>query len=99
MPGNWEGSTRRDTLPANWATEIRPAVIARDKGRCRWIQNNARCPAPGTDVDHIGYRDDHRLVNLRLLCREHHNRRSSAQGNAAQAAWRTRNVEAHPAYS
>ena len=97
MPGNWAGSTRRASLPANWATVIRPAVLARDKGRCRWIENNRRCPCPATDVDHIADRHDHSLGNLRSLCSEHHNRRSSAQGNAAKKARRDRNIERHPA--
>lgn len=98
MPGNWAGSRRRAELPANWYTEIRPAVIARDKGRCRWIENNGRCPEPGTDVDHVGDPDDHSLAALRLLCAGHHGRRSSAQGNAAKKAKRDRNVERHPAF-
>lgn len=97
MPGNWEGSQRRDELPADWAA-IRQIVILRDRGRCRWIESNARCPAPGTDVDHVGDKLDHSPANLRLLCSAHHNRRSSAQGNAAQRARRLRNVESHPAF-
>jgi hypothetical protein len=32
-----------------------------------------------------------------LLCSAHHDRRSSAQGNAAKKARRDRNVERHPA--
>jgi 5-methylcytosine-specific restriction protein A len=99
MPGNWEGSHRREQLPPGWETRIRPAIIARDSGRCRWIENNRRCPEPGTDVDHVGDPHDHSLANLRLLCRTHHNRRSSRQGNDAQRARRLRNVEPHPALS
>lgn len=97
MPGNWEGSRRKDTLPPQWAA-IRRQVIERDRGRCRWIENSKRCPAPGTDVDHIGDRDNHELSNLRLLCAAHHARRSSRQGNEAQRARRARNVETHPAF-
>lgn len=96
MPGNWEGSHRKADLPLGWP-EIRRQVIERDKGRCRWIENNGRCPAPGTDVDHIGDPHDHALKNLRLLCGTHHDRRSSAQGNAARRARRDRNIETHPA--
>lgn len=97
MTGNWAGSTRHDDLPPGW-TALRRQVIERDRGRCRWIENNGRCPAPGTDVDHIGDRNDHNLKNLRLLCAAHHARRSSAQGNAARHARRIRNTETHPAY-
>lgn len=101
MPGGWTGSSqtdRRSQLPADWQSRIRPAVIARDSGRCRWIENNARCAERGTDVDHIRDPDDHRLENLRLLCAGHHARRTSAQGHAAKKAWKNRNVERHPAF-
>jgi 5-methylcytosine-specific restriction protein A len=97
VPGHWQGSRRREQLPPGWESRIRPAIIARDSGRCRWIENNQRCPERGTDVDHIGDPADHSLLNLRLLCRTHHNRRSSRQGNAARAERRRRNTEAHPA--
>lgn len=101
MPGGWTGTSatsRRAELPADWYTRIRPAVIKRDKGRCRWIENNARCAEPGTDVDHKDDPMDHGLSNLRLLCATHHARRTSAQGVAAKKAWKERNVERHPAY-
>jgi hypothetical protein len=77
---------------------IRPAVIARDSGRCRWIENNARCPERGTDVDHIDDPLDHSMKNLRLLCSAHHARRTSRQGHAAKKAKKDRNVEQHPAF-
>lgn len=37
MAGGWEGSDRKSQLPANWDSEIRPAVLARDGHRCTWI--------------------------------------------------------------
>ncbi len=98
MPGRWQGSRRREQLPANWAA-IRQIIIIRDRGRCRWIENNGRCPAVGTDVDDPDDPDDHSPSNLRLLCSAHHDRRSSAQGNEAKRARAVRNVEAHPGYS
>ncbi len=99
MPGQWEGSNRKTELPSDWSSTIRPAIIARDSGRCRWIEGGRRCPERGTDVDHIRDSHDHSLSNLRLLCSAHHDRRSSAQGNAARRAKALRNVEPHPGYS
>jgi hypothetical protein len=85
MSGHWKGSNRRSELPPNWYTEIRPAVMERDAYRCTaTLRDDTRCPEPGTDVDHIGDPHDHSLGNLRLLCSWHHNKRSSAQGNAAR---------------
>lgn len=95
MGGGWAGSTRRDTLPPDWRTRIRPAVIARDKV-CQWrMSEGGKCGAPGNQVDHIGDRLDHRLENLQLLCAEHHNLKSSRQGNAAKPRER-RPPEKHP---
>lgn len=79
----WEGSTRRATLPPNWAS-IRRAVLTRDGHACTWTDEGRRCGAAANQVDHIDRPDDHTLANLRALCRWHHDRRSSAQGNAAR---------------
>lgn len=85
MPGNWEGSNRRAQLPPNWYTEIRPAILQRDGHRCtERLRDGSRCTEPGTDVDHIGDPHNHQHDNLRLLCGWHHNKKSSAQGNAAR---------------
>lgn len=89
MPGQWQGSDRRDRLPSNWDTEIRPAILKRDSYRCRWIEHNQRCTARATDVDHINRGDDHRPQNLRALCAPHHARKSSAEGNQAKAQRKT----------
>lgn len=97
MPGGWVGSQRKSELPDDWSSKIRPAIIARDSGRCRWIEGGRRCPERGTDVDHVGDKNDHDLANLRLLCDGHHKRRTSAQGHAAKKARAERNVERHPA--
>lgn len=87
MPG-WEGSTRKETLPSDWE-ERRKKVIKRDRGICQWEDDEGLafndvgeqiCGQPGTDVDHKGRRNDHRLSQLRLLCKTHHNRRSAQQG-------------------
>lgn len=92
----WEGSTRRETLPANWYTEIRPAVLERDKYRCR-IGFEGLCVVDANQVDHIGDRDDHRLEMLRAACEPCHRRRSSQQGRAARVSER-RPPELHPAF-
>ena len=92
----WEGSTRRDRLPRNWNSELRPAVFARDGDIC-WI-----CGEPGADeIDHKIQGDDHRLENLApihgwrtgLQC---HARKSAAEGAAARPRL-YRSPEPHPA--
>lgn len=92
----WEGSTRRSRLPANWASEIVPAVKKRDQGICWW------CGLPGADeVDHKQRGDDHSLDNLGMIhgwrtpygC---HKKKSSAEGNAAKIP-RHQPPEIHPA--
>lgn len=40
MPGQWQGSTRRTTLPPNWKTEIRPDILDRDRHRCTWLDGH-----------------------------------------------------------
>ena len=55
----WQDSTRKQRLPANWDSEIRPAVFGRDGDIC-WV-----CGERGADeVDHKTPGDDHRLENL-----------------------------------
>lgn len=101
MP-QWEGSDRRQRLPANWPT-LRRRVLRRDGGRCTALDRaGARCAEPATDVDHIVAGDDHREANLTSLCGWHHQRKSSREGAAALAAKRRRiakrfqRTEAHP---
>lgn len=102
MP-NWEGSDRRDRLPPDWNTRIRPRILRRDGHRCTARHTGgAHCPEPATDVDHIIPGDDHRDENLTSLCQWHHQRKSSREGAAARAAqWRRHNrryrrTEGHP---
>lgn len=84
-PDSWAGSTRKDTLPADW-DRLRRAVLKRDGGRCTWRDNGQRCPELATDVDHIHDRDDHSMRNLRSLCSAHHLKRTSQQAYAAKMA-------------
>lgn len=81
----WEGSTRKETLPVDW-DRLRRACLNRDGHRCTWMDKGRRCPEPATDVDHVGNRDDHRLRNLRALCSGHHLKRTSQQAYQAKMA-------------
>ena len=82
----WEGSTRKETLPPDWA-QRRQAVFARDGNRCVVIKKDGRrCwDRELLECDHIGDRNDHSLENLRTLCQWHHARRSASQGGLASA--------------
>ena len=83
MPG-WQGSTRRVTLPPNWAV-LCQQVMDRDHWQCQHVRADTgiTCGLHATDTDHIGDRDDHSLGNLRALCPWHHLRRSGRQGGVA----------------
>lgn len=105
MSGNWEGSDRKDRLPKSWPG-LCARVKERDRHRCTWRGDDdgdgldragRRCWKRGTEVDHIVPGDDHRLRNLRTLCKGHHRAKSSREGNAAQAKPpATREPEPHP---
>jgi 5-methylcytosine-specific restriction endonuclease McrA len=95
----WQDSTRRDRFPSNWA-RIRQQILERDGHRCQWVDQLGQCGQIATDVDHIrpvsqGGTDAPQ--NLTSLCRWHHNRKSSAEGNAARWQHRdARPAERHP---
>ncbi len=94
----WSGSDRRSQLPRNWAA-IRRRIIRRDEGRCTALYSDGRrCELPGTDVDHIVPGDDHRDVNLRLLCPWHHQHKSSSEGGTAAALTRVSIHKPRPAH-
>lgn len=83
MNGNWEGSTRRDRLPANWQA-LRRQVHRRDKSQCQMrLPSGSLCLEPATDVDHIRRGDNHDLSNLRCICDWHHSRKSAEEGRKA----------------
>ncbi|MBT2467841.1 HNH endonuclease [Streptomyces sp. ISL-66] len=93
MSGGWTDSNRRAELPPNWYTEIRPAVLKRDVSLCQ------ACGNPASDVDHIGDKRDHRLVNLQALCGWCHRRKTSRQGNQSDSRTKIREgrrPEDHP---
>lgn len=102
MPnGQWSGSNRRSRLPKDWP-KIRNRVLKRDQHTCTHIDDGIRCSERATEVDHIRPGDDHRESNLRSLCSDHHQAKSSAEGGAALAAQRRRHnarfrrTETHP---
>lgn len=99
MAGGWAGSNRRRRLPANWAA-IRQQVIERDGGQCTaTLDDGTRCTNRGSEVDHIrAMTDDHTLAALQLLCRWHHYRKSSREGNMSNRVRvrERRDAEPHP---
>lgn len=97
-PMAWETSDRKSRLPREWPKLVQE-VKTRDGGRCTWIlPSGARCPRPGTDVDHIRPGDDHRLRNLRLLCHHHHECKTVKEAWAGRARKKPkgRPEERHP---
>jgi 5-methylcytosine-specific restriction protein A len=97
VSGGWADSNRRAELPPNWATEIRPAILARDNHRCQHLDHGHRCGRPASDVDHIRRGTDHSPENLQALCADHHAAKTSREGNAARwAGPRRRPTERHP---
>ncbi len=97
MSGGWADSNRRDELPPNWHSELRPYVLQRDAYRCRWDEGGHICGHHANQVDHIRPGNDHRPSNLQALCEHHHAVKSSREGNAAR--WREtvrRPPERHP---
>lgn len=82
----WEGSTRKESLPADWPRRRR-AVFQRDGWRCTYVdpQTRDRCRGPAEECDHIGDRLNHDPSNLRSMCSYHHGKKSGGQGGVARA--------------
>ena len=99
MSGGWANSDRKSRLPADWPL-LRQVVMERCGGRCETVKKNGkRCWDKATQVDHVIPGDDHSLANLAGICDWCHARKSSREGNAAQAAQRELlkyPVEPHP---
>ena len=93
----WNTSTRRERLPSNWS-ELRGIVMQNALYRCQaTMKDGSRCTDKGTDVDHIEPGDNHDLSNLQLLCKWHHNKKSSQEGNKARPRYtEKRPPESHP---
>lgn len=86
---------------------MRKRIGRRDNWLCQWqwrdeLGKPRICLAPAREVDHIRPGNDHRDENLRCLCTYHHAKKSSNEGNAAQAVKRRQinkrfvRVEDHP---
>ena len=83
----WERSDRRERLPSDWAAR-REAVRRRAGDRCEIAGPAGRCPAYGTDCDHIARGDDHDLANLQWICRPHHLAKTAVEANEARVSAR-----------
>jgi 5-methylcytosine-specific restriction enzyme A len=87
----WEGSDRRNRLPADWK-KIRRQILKRDGFACQWRTGPMSvCGETGNEVDHIRPGDDHSPANLRVLCNWHHKKKSSSEGGRASLAKRKAN--------
>lgn len=94
----WQGSDRRSELPSNWNALVKQ-VKERDGGRCRWtLPSGARCPRPGSDVDHRYSPTRHGLADLWLLCRAHHDKKTQGEARFGRRRRKApgRAPEAHP---
>jgi 5-methylcytosine-specific restriction endonuclease McrA len=86
--------------PEGWK-KIRERILERDGHRCTVVRSDGtRCTAPAYAVDHLinvragGTEDD---SNLASMCRWHHDRKTSAEGNRARKRVRqAREPEPHP---
>lgn len=97
-------SSRVEPLPPNWASEIRPRILARDGHACQQeiSYDGTKCGAYAYRVDHItpahlggGHEDD----NLQALCDTHTRIKDSTEGGRAAQAKRPsrrRPTEPHP---
>lgn len=99
---SWSTSNRRDRLPSDWS-KTRRRILKRDRHECQHRdRDDLLCGRPATEVDHVKAGDDHRDSNLSSICTWHHARKSSKEGNEANAQRRQeidsrfRVTEAHP---
>lgn len=83
----WEGSTRRQRLPADW--EKRRRVTLDAYGRRCYICSNGDC----NEVDHVDGTDDHTYANLRPICPPCHKRKTQGEATAGRARARASREE------
>lgn len=85
---------RRDELPPGWA-KIRARIKRRDEGVCQWPlpYGGGICGAPGDGgVDHKVDPHYHEDDGLWLLCRRHHDRKTTSEATAGRAAAKQRST-------
>ncbi|MEU4221982.1 HNH endonuclease signature motif containing protein [Actinoplanes sp. NPDC026623] len=72
-------------------------MVVRDRagGQCEAVERGMRCPAPGTDCDHVRPGNDHSYANLQWLCGPHHAVKSAREGAQARVPLH-RPPERHP---
>lgn len=63
MAGQWAGSDRRSTLPPDWATRVRPAILTRDDYRCTWLGDLTQDGRPGDYLQAVEWNILHLLGN------------------------------------
>jgi hypothetical protein len=92
LPANWPAIRAvvltRDGHQCTWLDDHHDA----DGGYTDYLAGNyqphQRCTTQGHDVDHVGNPHDHSVTNCRTLCDQHHDKRSSRQGNTQRARLR-----------
>jgi 5-methylcytosine-specific restriction endonuclease McrA len=92
----WNTSNRRERLPHDWFSRIRPHILKRDP-RCKLRYPS--CTKVSTQVDHINRGDDHNYDNLQGVCARCHAVKSAREGRQAQLTRRQRRIrppERHP---
>jgi 5-methylcytosine-specific restriction protein A len=99
----YAGSTRRGTLPADWAWR-RSQVAERASQRCEWpgwasgrahMLLGERCGRQGNECDHIEERWNHAFSNLQWLCAEHHSQKT-LEDTRTRVVRERRPPERHP---
>lgn len=89
---SWRSSDRAARLPRDWE-ERRAFVRARADGRCEaLLRDGSRCPAAGSECDHVARGDDHGTDNLQWLCSWHHKRKTRVEARRELEAARARNA-------
>jgi hypothetical protein len=95
----WSTSTRRQSLPPDWAKRRAALLKANPTCTCPGCPSctGRPCTAPSTDADHLGHPDDH--DDLGAKCQACHGHRTQGQATAARRALYARakhRPERHP---